>query len=319
MSRPMGSEEADDSTTSETDERSGRWAPPWTRRDNPKGRGDDVVDLRPVRATAASEHDQDDGHAALEIRAPKSLLHRAQDETQAASKHDGGADDAALEIRVHGSLVHRAPAAVTSPLRYVLAGTDLPPRLGLSSCTGGEGVTSTSLTLAALVAHDWRADTCWVDLNWWDSTAAATRSELFDFTIADALSGAAKSSALPIATSVDNLWMVAAGKIAPAARAQIPRSEQLWRIMDEVAASFDHVVLDLPPILETADALALGRLSDAYMLVTRQHAVSASEIRAALQTMKTIPCLGVILNGARSKVPRWLRSSVEGPGTVTQR
>ena len=236
------------------------------------------------------------------------LRTQVDDQPSALEEH---ADDngQTLEVRIGDVLVHRAPNAITTPLRYILAGTDVPLRLSVSSCVAGEGVTSTSRTLAALMAHDWRAMTCWIDVNWWKPEAPAADAGLFASTLADAVNGSVDVSDLPTATSIRNLSMVAAGEIGRSSRSQLPRNERLWRVIDELAASFDHIVLDLPPVLETADALALGRLSDAYLLVVRQQAVSSNQVRTALRTMNTVPCLGTTLNAAHSNVPRWLRSS----------
>ena len=46
-------------------------------------------------------------------------------------------------------------------------------------------------------------------------------------------------------------------------------------------------------------------------IVVRQRATSSAQVRAALRTMNTIPCLGTVLNGVQSNVPRWLRTSDE--------
>ncbi len=227
----------------------------------------------------------------------------------AVPQHDDSSET--LEIRIDGTVVHRSPNAVSSPLRYTLAGIEVPKRLGVTSSIHGEGATSMSRSLAALIAHDWRATVCWIDVNWWKSGPIADERHLFHSTIADVVDGLATAAALPVATSIPGLSMVAAGETAAAGRSRLPRSERLRRVVDELAASFDYVVLDLPPVLATADALALGRYTDGYLLVVRQRAASTNQVRAALRTMNTVPCMGTIMNVARSNVPRWLRSSNE--------
>jgi Mrp family chromosome partitioning ATPase len=286
VNRPMADQSADRTAANGDDDLPEKWSPPWTRRETPARRESGVVSFR----TASP--------AAIDQESPGERKHVER--------------QLALDVGIGDDIVHHAPASVAAPLRYFLAGIDLPHRVGVSACTSGEGVTSLSRTMAALVAHDWRASTCWIDLNWWKPATVATDSDPFEFTIVDALTGETKASNLPTPTSNPNLWMVAAGEVAASSRAQLPRSELLWQVVDEVASEFDHVVIDLPPILETADAVALGRFCDAYALVVRQHAVSSGQVRTALRTMTTVPCIGIVLNGAHSKVPRWLRSSSEG-------
>jgi Mrp family chromosome partitioning ATPase len=253
----------------------------------------------------------DNGHVDLsDVDATDDLL--ASDDRPVTSLQPASpASSSALSIAIGDVVVHRAPVTVTSPLRYVLASGDTPTRLSVTSSIHGEGVTAISRTLAGLIAHDWRASTCWIDLNWWKGPTPPNERAAFRSTIADAMNGVAITDDLPMHTSIPGLAMVAAGEMPEATRSSLPRNEKLWRIVDELSSSFDYVVLDLPPVLVTADALALGRLADAYLLVVRQGSASSNQVRTALRAMNTIPCLGTMLNVARSNVPRWLRSSTE--------
>src|SRR5215813_8288220 len=90
-----------------------------------------------------------------------------------------------LEVRIDDTPVHRCPSGVTRSLRYLLSGGHIPGRLSITSALHGEGVTAISRTLAALIANDWQARTCWVDLNWWKHGTPNNESTLFEATIAD--------------------------------------------------------------------------------------------------------------------------------------
>jgi len=204
-----------------------------------------------------------------------------------------------------------ASEASWSSLRYLLAGGEIPHRLSVTSAIHGEGVTAISRTLAALIAYDWRRTACWVDLNWWKNASGRAEQELFPMTIAGVLDGTGVVADLPMATSVPGLSMVMAGDVPVSARSRLPKSERLAQVIDDLARSFDYVILDLPPVLASSDALTLGNFTDGYLLVVRQRATSSAQVRAALRTMNTIPCLGTVLNGVQSNVPRWLRTSDE--------
>jgi Mrp family chromosome partitioning ATPase len=172
-------------------------------------------------------------------------------------------------------------------------------------------VTAISRTLAALIANDWQAKTCWVDLNWWKTGTPSQESDLFSVTVADVLDGRGRFHELPVETSVPHLSMVAAGEIPISSRFQVPKDERLAKILADLANTFDHLILDLPPVLVTSDAVSLAGLTNGYLLVVLQRATSSAQVGAALEAMTSAPCLGTILNGARTRVPRWLLSSNE--------
>lgn len=217
----------------------------------------------------------------------------------------------AIEIKVRDVLVHRTPPSVARSLRYLLAGEELPPRFAVASSIHGEGSTTISRSLAALIAYDWRESVCWVDLNWWKVNPLRQESALFDTTIADVVERRAPSVALAMPTSIPGLSMVTAGEVPLATRGRLPKSDELADVLDELSRSFDHIVLDLPPVLASSDAVSLSAFGAGYFLVVRQKTTSSVQVRAALQTLTAVPCLGTILNDTRSNVPRWLRTSNE--------
>ena len=81
-------------------------------------------------------------------------------------------------------------------------------------------------------------------------------------------------------------------------------------MLDELEARFDHVLLDLPPVLASSDAMNLSQLADAYVLVVRQGATAESQVEAALEELQGGESLGVILNRFDSHIPTRLRRLV---------
>lgn len=216
-----------------------------------------------------------------------------------------------LEVRIGDTIVHRSPPSVARSLRYLLSGGNLPDRVSVTSSIQGEGVTAISRTLASLIANDWQARTCWIDLNWWKSKSETDESTLFDVTLAKVLDGTGRASDLAVQTSLANLSMVSAGEIPVSSRFKVPRDERLAKVLTDLSNTFDYLIVDLPPILVASDAVSLAGLTDGYLLVVRQRATTTAQVGAALEAMTTVPCLGSILNGARTRVPRWLLSSNE--------
>ncbi len=216
-----------------------------------------------------------------------------------------------IEVRIGDVLVHRAPPTVARSLRYLLAGDAVPHRLGVTSSIHGEGVTSISRSLAALIASDWRLSTCWVDLNWWKPGRPSFEADLYDVTISDVVQGHTMVVDLPIESSIAGLSFVSAGEIPLSSRAQTTRSDELHSLVHVLSERFDYVVFDLPPILATSDAVTLSGMTDGFLLVVRQEAASSVQVQAALKAVTLAPCLGTVLNGAESNVPKSLRTSNE--------
>ena len=70
------------------------------------------------------------------------------------------------------------------------------------------------------------------------------------------------------------------------------------------------MLLDLPPVLASADAINLAQLADAFVLVVRQGATASAQVEAALEELRGMESLGVVLNRFDSKIPRRIRRLV---------
>ena len=88
---------------------------------------------------------------------------------------------------------------------------------------------------------------------------------------------------------------------------QVARNELLADMLHQLDQHFDHLVFDLPAVLVTSDAIALASLCDGFVLVVRQGMASRPQIRGAVESMRGVPSLGIVLNSAHEGVPRFLR------------
>jgi succinoglycan biosynthesis transport protein ExoP len=63
--------------------------------------------------------------------------------------------------------------------------------------------------------------------------------------------------------------------------------------------SYDFVLFDAPPVLAVSDALAMGPMVDAIILIARGGQTPVQAMRQAKQKLDAhkLRCLGVILNG----------------------
>ncbi len=80
-------------------------------------------------------------------------------------------------------------------------------------------------------------------------------------------------------------------------------SPHMAALMAQIRQRFDMVILDSPPVLGTADALELARLSDTTVLVVRAQHTHRRRVRAALERLVTlaVPVGGAIVNDLRGR------------------
>ncbi|HPW18397.1 MAG TPA: polysaccharide biosynthesis tyrosine autokinase [Candidatus Aminicenantes bacterium] len=98
-------------------------------------------------------------------------------------------------------------------------------------------------------------------------------------------------------TDVPNLHLVASGPL-PANPIELLTSERMDGLVAFLKKSFDFVLFDTPPLLAVSDALAMGPMMDAIILVVRGGQTPVPALRQAKQKLDAhkLKCLGVILN-----------------------
>jgi Mrp family chromosome partitioning ATPase len=178
----------------------------------------------------------------------------------------------------------------------------LPTRLVLTSALRQEGVTYTARALAAILANDLLSKVCLVETNWWwpsaDLSHLATNGGL-----AAVVLGTATLDEAIVPTGRANLYLLPAGSMPMLNRPVAARSPALKETIEELAHRFDHLILDVPAVLATSDALALAALGGPCCLVVRQGVTSVEKVRTALDDIQNLPMLGVIMNRAQIATP----------------
>jgi tyrosine-protein kinase Etk/Wzc len=97
-----------------------------------------------------------------------------------------------------------------------------------------------------------------------------------------------------------NVQFVSTGSIPPNP-AELLASERFQRVLADLSARFDLVILDLPPILAVTDAAVVGRLAGVNLLVLRAGRHPLREIAAALRALGRagVRVHGFVLNGVQ--------------------
>ena len=69
-------------------------------------------------------------------------------------------------------------------------------------------------------------------------------------------------------------------------------------MMAQLAAWFDWIIIDSPPVLPMADTSIWMRLADGVLLVTRQGTTEKQQLQKGLAALDSTKLLGALLNGS---------------------
>jgi tyrosine-protein kinase Etk/Wzc len=116
--------------------------------------------------------------------------------------------------------------------------------------------------------------------------------------LSDVLAGRVPLADAMRATGSENVRLLASGTIPPNP-AELLASERFQRLLADLAAQHDVVLLDTPPILAVTDATLVGRLAAVNLVVLRAGRHPMREIAAALRQAgrSGVRVNGFVLNG----------------------
>ena len=99
-------------------------------------------------------------------------------------------------------------------------------------------------------------------------------------------------------TEIQNLQLITSGPL-PANPIELLTSERMDSLVAYLKRSFDFVLFDTPPLLAVSDALAMGPMADAIILVARGGLTPIAALKQAKHKLDAhkLKCLGVVLNG----------------------
>jgi Mrp family chromosome partitioning ATPase len=228
---------------------------------------------------------------------------------------DGGAelpDGGLVAADEDGEIIQITPGAVAENLRYLLArmmsGTPTLPRsVAFTSTLSGEGVTTLANSFGSVLAHATGQRVCVVDVNWWSFDRRSYRADDDLYGVYEVVWTGKPIETVIMSTQHPGLWYLPAGAAPAARRPMIARSPSLADLVDDLREVFDCVILDVPAVLLTSDALALCTLGDEVVLVVQQGMASRAQIQSVLDDLTSHRLAGVVLNKTESAIPRRLR------------
>ena len=208
-------------------------------------------------------------------------------------------------------LLDQFPTPLVESLRYLVGrfqlgqDVELRTRLGVVSALHGEGVTTISRTLAAVIASDLDMRVCWVDLSWASPRSPEAVEPPGPDGIYEVLTGGIELASALQWSGDPRLAILRAGRVADTQRQALARSPRLGTVLDDLEKRFDCVVFDMPPILTGSAGLGLARRMGSYLLVVRHGVTTTRHVRATVEELRTVPSLGVVLNRFKSRIPKW--------------
>ncbi|MEZ4714207.1 MAG: hypothetical protein R3A44_43900 [Caldilineaceae bacterium] len=209
-----------------------------------------------------------------------------------------------------GAQVQRFSTDVMNEFRHMVThitrDQDLPKRLSIVSALRGEGVSHTALALGATAARDLERNVCVVDLNWWWPSRAWDEVRKLSPGVSLVLQRDATIDEALVRTGSPFLKLLPSGNTSPLQRPIMARGAALKSLLDELDERFDHLILDIPAILATSDAIPLASLGTCCCMVIRQGVGAKTNTARALDEINHLPMLGVVMNRVRLSTPRWL-------------
>lgn len=203
------------------------------------------------------------------------------------------------------------PEDVILDLRRMVTRIDrvdgLPARLALISALPGEGVTYISRALAATISNDMDRSVCIVELNWWSPSSFV---EPVNGGLAAVLKGESSLDEEIVDLGWNKLSVLPSGDIGRLDRPIMARSKNLKETIFKLGERFDHLIMDVPAIRLTSDAVPIASLGNACCVIIQQGVTTIEDVKRSLDEIDHLSILGVVLNQVKINTPQKLMNLV---------
>lgn len=195
--------------------------------------------------------------------------------------------------------------AVRIAVNRILRTNAFPKKLVLTSAIRQEGVTYLSRAIGAVMANDFGRRCCVIELNWW-WPADYPKSIAGKPGVAEVLENKISLEDALVLTGTGNLCLLPAGQMAAKFRPTFANSNELSNLIDTVSKEFDHVILDLPAMSATSEAILLAGYGDGLCLVINQGVTPVQRVKTSLDDLDHLYVVGVIMNKVNVATPTFL-------------
>ncbi|GAB2683776.1 tyrosine-protein kinase domain-containing protein [Thalassiella azotivora] len=194
-----------------------------------------------------------------------------------------------------GEIRSEAFRQIRTNLQFIDA-ADHPRAIVVTSSIPGEGKTSTAVNLAITMAAA-GSRICLVE-------GDLRRPKVSDYMgmeraagLTTVLIGQADLADVLQPWGDGNLQVLAAGQLPPNP-SELLGSAAMERLIGQLTASFDVVLIDAPPLLPVTDAAVLSKLADGALLIVGSQRIHRDQLTRALSHLENVDArlLGVVLN-----------------------
>lgn len=176
--------------------------------------------------------------------------------------------------------------------------------IGFTSAIDGEGKSFLSMVMAKTIAEVSPVPVTLLECNWQHPTL----HEYYDLPaqpgLAEWLRGECDKSAIRQRINY-NLTVIPAGNGRQDALGLLQQLRQKG-LVDTLAVASELFIVDLPATLTTHYGVSAASIVDALFVVVRAGVTPESMIRRTYKQLANLPLQGLVLNQAKSRIPRWL-------------
>jgi capsular exopolysaccharide synthesis family protein len=169
-------------------------------------------------------------------------------------------------------------------------------RLLVTSAAPAEGKTTVAVSIAISLAQGGQR-VCIIDCDLRRPRLHRIFDRAGDVGLMNVILGEATVDEVAKPTVVPNLYCIPCGPIPPNS-ADVVSSDKFRRLLDDISARFDRIVLDTPPVIAVTDSAIASTLVDGVVFVVRAFRTSVNLCRSGLRTLQDVdaPIAGAVLN-----------------------
>jgi protein-tyrosine kinase len=170
----------------------------------------------------------------------------------------------------------------------------------ITSAKEGEGKTTVATNLAWVMAKPNERRVLLIDANLQHSSVSHKLNLDPQYGWLDVIEGHKKFAEAAIRLDPNGLYILSARKLMNgAAPADQLTSLRLEKLFTELEPHFDFILIDAPPILDSADAQRMASIMDGTVMVSRAGHTPHTQVTDALKLVPKERRLGIVLNEAK--------------------
>jgi Mrp family chromosome partitioning ATPase len=181
-------------------------------------------------------------------------------------------------------------------LRHHLLEHGRPQVVIVSSPQSGDGKTTTAVNLALALAECGRAKTLLVETH----VRRPQLTEIFRFVppwcFAEQLAAHRNQPMLPWSlVEIPQLWLHVAAVSPRIEKTQLLDAPAFAIAMERLRLAYDHIVIDAPPVLGSADVNLMSDAADAVLLAVHARRSTARDLRKSIEQVGSSKVVGTVL------------------------